>query len=226
MLKMMCGIELEFQRKDIKKVNLRIRKDGSILLTAPMRVPIEKAEAFVYENLGWIEEHRTKVLKAYERRQHRYDIGSTVHILGHPFLIRSDDGAEHFVIDTESSCVICPRNCTSADTERFMSASYRRILTDVLSESIPRWEETMGLRCSGWSVRSMETKWGTCNIRTGRICFSINLGPKMIEDIDYVIVHELAHLLVDNHGPDFKRLVSAYIPNWKVRKERLNSGVF
>ena len=93
----------------------------------------------------------------------------------------------------------------------------RNVLNRQISELVPVWEEKTGLHCTEWIIRDMKSRWGSCNTRTGKITFSLQLATMPEDFVEYVILHELLHLRVPNHGSDFKAELDKYMPDWKER---------
>ena len=111
-----------------------------------------------------------------------------------------------------------PEPASSAEKEARRADLKRRI-----AARLPEIERRTGLRCSGWSVRDMHTRWGSCNTRTCHVNFSLMLATRSDLELDYVILHELVHTVVPNHGPDFYALMDRFMPGWKsVRKAMKN----
>jgi len=100
----------------------------------------------------------------------------------------------------------------------------RAALAAVVDARMAVWVRRTGLRPSAVHYRSMTTRWGSCNHRTGSINFAVQLVDQPAEFIDYVILHELCHLAVPNHGPEFKALLDKYMPDWRQRKARQRKG--
>ena len=111
-----------------------------------------------------------------------------------------------------------PEPASAAEKEARRADLKRRI-----AARLPEIERRTGLRCSGWSVRDMHTRWGSCNTRTCHVNFSLMLATRSDLELDYVILHELVHTVVPNHGPDFYALMDRFMPGWKsVRKAMKN----
>ena len=104
-----------------------------------------------------------------------------------------------------------------------MKEWYRSELKRILFEIVPKWEKLLGVKSNLIKVRSMKTKWGSCNTDNKNILFNIELAKKPIECIEYVVVHELLHLLERKHSDLFKAYLDKYVPNWKSIKEILNA---
>lgn len=99
-----------------------------------------------------------------------------------------------------------------------------KLLIEKMDHLLLKWQIRMKLRCTHWELKDIKTYWGKCNTRTGKILFNRNLSSKSIECIEYVIVHELAHLKEANHGPRFWALVESYVPNAKQIRVQLNNN--
>ena len=100
----------------------------------------------------------------------------------------------------------------------------RRDLKRRVEERLPVIEEVTGLYCNGWTVRDMHTRWGSCNTKTHHINLSLMLATRSDAELDYVILHELVHTVVPNHGPEFYALMDRFMPGWKKIRKALNYG--
>lgn len=98
----------------------------------------------------------------------------------------------------------------------------RQRLKELIEIILPKWEKQTGLNCFSWQIRNMKTRWGSCNTKTGRIWFSLQLAVRPIECIEYVVLHELIHLKIPGHGKDFKEMLDSYMEDWRVRRNELN----
>lgn len=109
-----------------------------------------------------------------------------------------------------------PEPQNNAEKERLRAALKARIAV-----RLPAIEQQTGLHCSGWTVRDMHTRWGSCNTRTNHINLSLMLVDRSDAELDYVIVHELVHTRVANHGPEFQAYMDALMPGWKNLRKSL-----
>lgn len=98
----------------------------------------------------------------------------------------------------------------------------RRELKRRIAARLPRIEQITGLRSSGWTVRDMHTRWGSCNTKTHHVNFSLMLAGRTDTELDYVILHELVHTVVPNHGPDFYAMMDSFMPGWKDIRKSMN----
>ena len=100
----------------------------------------------------------------------------------------------------------------------------REQLRELIPGLIARWETIIGREVPRWSIRRMKTKWGSCDRETGHIWFNIELAKKHPDSLGYIVIHEMTHLLERNHGERFTRLMDQYLPNWRARRDQLNSA--
>ena len=109
-----------------------------------------------------------------------------------------------------------PEPVSQAEKELLRCALKARI-----AEQLPAIEQRTGLHCNGWTVRDMHTRWGSCNTATHHINLSLMLADRSDEELEYVIIHELVHTRVDNHGEDFKKYMDALCPNWRAIRRNM-----
>ena len=218
------GIKVEFIRKKIKSINIRVRRDGTVVLSAPRRVSEASAEAFVREKKQWVERALSRTVRVSELPERRYESGETVRIFGRDHVLDVCAGGRYGIdIGDDTVSFRVRAGSTPAERERFIKKKYKELLEKELSKRIPLWEARAGLRCSGWHIRDMKSRWGSCNTRSGELCFNLRLAEYDTELLDYVILHELAHIRYANHGKDYWALVSSFMPDCKKRRKDLNS---
>ena len=116
------------------------------------------------------------------------------------------------------------KESTAKQRESFVNEWYRGRLKNEVDQYLPKWEKITGLKCSSWQSEYMTTKWGSCNTATRKIWLNLQLAKKPIECLEYVILHELAHLKVKNHGAEFVAILEQYMPNWRERRQDLNDS--
>ena len=102
--------------------------------------------------------------------------------------------------------------------------AYRAYLKKRIEVRLPVIEEATGLHCTGWTVRDMHTRWGSCNTNTHHINLSLMLATRSDAELDYVILHELVHTVVPNHGTEFYAMMDRFMPGWKKIRKNLNYG--
>ena len=149
-------------------------------------------------------------------------------VISAPFSTRDRDIAE-FVRSKRSwidrnVAVVRRRALAHPEPEsRAEKEARRRDLKKRISERLPVIENATGLRSNGWTVRDMHTRWGSCNTNTHHLNFSLMLSTRSDAELDYVILHELVHTVVPNHGPDFYALMDRFMPGWKQIRKSLKT---
>ena len=128
------------------------------------------------------------------------------------------------VLEGNKAILSVRKESTAKQREKFVNEWYRSLLKTEVEKYLPKWEAITGLYCDSWQSKYMTTKWGTCNTSTRKIWLNLQLAKKPIECLEYVILHELAHLKVKNHGPDFVAILDLYMPYWRECKKMLNDS--
>jgi predicted metal-dependent hydrolase len=106
--------------------------------------------------------------------------------------------------------------------EAVLQRWYREQLRAQIPPLIAKWEPALGVRVAEWGIRKMKTHWGTCNTAAGRIWINLELAKKQASCLEYVLVHEMVHLLERHHNECFKGLMDTYMPQWRIYRDRLN----
>lgn len=153
--------------------------------------------------------------------------GATVVVLGQPCVIRvvEEPGRARVGVDPPGVVALhVPVGASEAARLQLLQAWLRRTLIGLLAPLVDLWQAAMGVRCTSFTVRRMRTRWGSCTPRTGRIRFNLELVRKPLPCVEYVVVHELAHLREPGHGPPFRRLMDRHLPDWRDRRALLDPG--
>lgn len=218
MKKVFAGFETELTRKKIRNIYLRVRPDGSVAISAPWRVPEEFIEKFVESRRDWISV-RLAELKRQNVREYRS--GEEHYIFGEKITLEVIQARKNSVRCENGSLTLYVKE--NADREKLLNEWYRRVLRERIEETLPVWENITGLKSDSYYIRNMKTRWGTCNVVTRRICFNLQLAKLPSECLEYVVLHELAHIEVSNHGPKFCAILDKYMPCWRDIKKRMNN---
>ncbi len=220
------GFSVELTRKDIRTLRLVVKRDGRIGISAPRHLSEERIKDFVRQKREWILSQQARFAALPGPKEPQYLTGEPFVYLGNTYRldVREGRGNFFFLDQTAHLAVLTLRDLgTPEQRGKFLNEWRRAALREEIASRIPAWEETTDLHPTGFSIRDMHTRWGSCNTQTGKIWFSLMLSEKPIEQIDYVILHELWHLRVPNHSADFKALMDVYMPDWRERKKKLNT---
>lgn len=128
------------------------------------------------------------------------------------------------MLSGNSALLTVRKESTAKQRENFVNEWYREHLKSEIAKLLPKWERITGLKCSSWQTKYMTTRWGTCNAQTKKIWINLQLAKKPVACLEYVILHELAHTQVRNHGSDFIAIMDQYMPYWRDVKKKLNDS--
>ena len=200
------------------------RQDGKVSVSAPLRTKDDIIKRFVASKLDWID----KQVKKFENRKSLIDLEykqDEIHyVWGKPYSLEikyeNKKGVE--ILDDKLILAI-HKDSTIIQREKLLIEWYRKQLKERLPDLVEKWEYIIGVSIESVRVRNMTTRWGTCNTRDKRICFNLQLAKKPLRCLEYVVVHELVHLLEPSHNVVFKNHMDKYLPNWREIKRELNS---
>ncbi|WP_373509795.1 M48 family metallopeptidase [Thiocapsa sp.] len=211
--------------KDIKHVHLSVYPpDGRVRLAAPAHMSLETLRVFAVSKLGWIRTQQKK-LHAQERETPRVVLERESHFLwGRRYLLRLvEEGAAPTVTINPGSLVLRVRPGTGqAQRDAIMAGWYRRQVRDAATDLIGTWESILGVRVQRLFVQRMKTRWGSCNPETRTIRLNSELAKKPVQCLEYILVHEMTHLLERHHNARFIELMDRHLPQWRQSRDLLN----
>lgn len=218
-------IIVEVTQKDIKNVHLSVYPPfGQVKIAAPDRMDLDTIRIYAISKLSWIRKQQAKI-KAQKREAPREYLTKESHYyLGKRYLLK--------VIEHHSSPMVKLKHNTIelyirpeteiAKRKEILDDWYRAQLKELVPKYISKWEKSMEVKVKEFGIKKMKTKWGTCNIEAQRIWLNLELAKKPIPCLEYIIIHEMTHLLERNHNTRFIALMNGFLPNWKDIKEELN----
>lgn len=220
------GLKIEVQKKNIKNLHLSVLPpDGKVRVSAPLHLSDDSIKMFVRTKLSWIKKQQEK-FKAQPRQSEReYVSGETLYVFGQQYFLRVEYSykGNSIVLSGNEAILTVRKESTPKQREAFVNEWYRALLKEKIEIYLPKWESITGLHCDSWQTKYMTTRWGTCNTNTRKIWLNLQLAKKPIECLEYVILHELAHLKVKNHSKDFVAIMDQYMPYWRETKKLLNN---
>ncbi len=222
---MVEDIPVEVKKKNIKNMYLYVKSpDGSVVVSAPLGATTTEITKFVAPRINWIRSNRAKFLNRNIPKEKTYDEGETVFVAGLPFTIKITYAASQYAKKENDCLVLALRNGHNPERrERVVREFLRQDLFDRISNLLPEWEARLDLYSDEWQIKDMETRWGTCNPTTKKIWFNLKLANMPDEFLEYVILHELAHLKISGHGADFSAFLDRYMVDWRDIKKTLNA---
>lgn len=221
------NIPVKVIRKNIKNMHLSVLPpDGRVRVSAPAQLTDEAITMFVRTKLGWIKKQQEKFQQQPRQSERQYVSGETLYVWGKQYFLQVEYSykGNAFTLSGDTAILTVRKESSPKQREIFVNEWYRNLLKQEVAKYLPKWEKTTGLYCSSWQSKYMTTKWGTCNPTSKKIWLNLQLAKKPIECLEYVILHELAHLKVHNHGPEFTAILDQYMPYWREHKRRLNDS--
>lgn len=218
------NITVEIRKKNIKNLHLRVSPPtGSVRISAPARMDLNIIRDFVVSKLGWIKKHQAR-LKNQVREAPKEFISGESHIyLGKPYLLNviERNQPSKVVLKHETIELYVRPNTGLEKRKAILDKWYRQRLKELIPGLILKYEEIMKVKVSEFGVKKMKTRWGSCNVKVKRIWLNLELSKKPIECLEYLVVHEMAHLLERQHNQRFKALMDTFLPEWRIIQEEL-----
>lgn len=215
-------------RKDIKNLHLSVYPpDGRVRVSAPLRVDDEAVRLAVISRLTWIKRQQAK-FEGQERQSAREFVSGESHYYqGNRYLLNVvyHDAPPKVVLRNKTTLDLFVR--TGSDTakrERVLLAWYRHELKEMVPPLIAKWEAIIGVQVVEWRIKRMKTRWGTCNIQARRIWLNLELAKKPPHCLEFIVVHEMVHLVERLHNDRFVAYMDKFMPQWRVFRDELNKA--
>lgn len=220
----MDGYEAVVTYKNMRTLRVRITApDGEVKVSAPILTPDHVIVDFLQDKHAWVLKHRSDV-RLRSIRPEPLVTGGRLRLWGvwRQVVVEGASRASARVVDSAVH-VKCPPGDEVA-AQRAVDALYRREMGPAVADALEKWEPLVGRRSTGVKLKRMKSRWGSCNTVTGEITLNTRLAKFDVEALDYVVVHELVHLLERGHGPAFKAHMGALMPDWPARRDLLREG--
>ena len=220
------SIKIDVVRKDIKNIHLAVYPPtGRVRIAAPLNVNEDTIRLFAISKFGWIKRNQRK-FEGQERMPPReYKERESHYFQGGRYLLKviEVDAPPKVEIKHMTTIVLYIRPETPIiKRHEIMNEWYRVHLKKLIPPLVAKWEKIMNVKVEDWQVRQMKTKWGSCNIEKKRIWINLELAKKPDRSLEYIIVHEMVHLLERHHNRRFIAYMDKFLPNWKALKAELN----
>lgn len=212
-------------RKDIKNVHLSVHPPaGRVTLVAPKATRLEVARAYAISKLGWIRDQQAKLLSQSRETPRQYVERESHYLWGRRYLlsiVEKDEKPSVRLSHRKITLTVRPDN-SRAKREEVMHQWHRALLHEAVPMLISKWEAKLGVTVSRYFLQRMKTKWGGCNHRAGTIRLNTELVKKPKDMLEYVVVHEMLHLVEPTHSERFVALLDRHYPAWREARAELN----
>lgn len=222
------GLTVSVVRKAIKNLHPGVYPPhGRVRVAAPLRISNDAVRLAVISKLRWIKRQRARFETQPRQSRREMVSGESHYFLGQRYRLRvsTREGAGKVLVRNRSTIELHVRPETSAEQREWVLQQwYRQQLKGMIPPLLEKWEATLGIRAADWGVKKMKTRWGTCNAKARRIWLNLELAKKPVQCLEYIIAHELVHLIERRHNGRFIAIMDEHLPQWRVHRQELNSS--
>ncbi len=224
----MSDLDIHIDRKEIKNLHIGVYPPhGRVRVATPVKIDDEAVRLAVVSKLSWIRKQVRHFQEQPRQTKREMVSGESHYFLGKRYLLDVVYGSiRHEVVLRHSHIELHVRVNTSAENrQKLLNAWYREQLHAIVQKLIPKWRERIGIELNSWSIKKMRTKWGSCSVDKKNILLNLNLAKTPVECIEYIVVHEMVHLLERHHNNNFKVHMDRFLPEWKQCRDILNQSI-
>ena len=213
--------------KSIKNIHLSVYPPtGRVRVAAPLETDNETIKLFAISKLSWIRRNQRKFEQQDRQSVRVLKTRESHYFAGRRYLLRVIEHEASPKVEIKSKTHIdlyIRPNTSTEQRQSILNEWYRRQLKNLIPDIITKWEKIIDVQVNDWGVKHMKTKWGTCNIEDKRIWINLELAKKPIQCLEYIVVHEMIHLLERHHNDRFLFYIDKFLPQWKKLKVELNT---
>ncbi|MBQ3657086.1 MAG: M48 family metallopeptidase [Bacteroidales bacterium] len=220
------GIDIQVERKPIKNIHLAVYPpDGRVHISAPEGYSDAQVRSYAMRKMAWIME-KQEVATSFERQSEReYVSGEAHYYFGALYrlkVVRTNTALQHVERNGDYLEVFVRENAKPEHIQNVLFEWYRAELKPHIENFIEKWRHNLGVSPESWEIRLMTSKWGSCTPKTKRLLFNLELAKKDLLCIEYIVVHEMAHLIERTHSDKFKLILDRNFPKWENIQKQLN----
>lgn len=220
-----ANFDIDILYKEIKNVHLSVYPPtGRVTISAPMHMNDELLRVYAISRISWIRKQQKQLQSQAREPQKEYVNRETHYFKGKRYLLQIEQTTGKSYAEIKHKKLICYIKPTKekVDKEKAIDAFYRNYLKEILPTLIEKWELVLKVKLNEFGIKKMRTKWGTCNPVAKRIWINVELAKKPVQCLEYIVVHEMVHLLERKHNDKFIAHLNKHLPNWKQIKKELN----
>lgn len=219
------NINVDVELKKIKNIHMRIySQDGRVYMSVPEVLGFEGAKKFALGKIDWINKNLAKFANRPQIKPLQYISGEQHFFLGKKYHLQIIEKSGRPLVTISDDIMILQVKPLSGMEERKQTLEkwYRKQLEQIIPRYISKWEPLIKVRVKDFGIRKMKTKWGVCNVRTKIIRFNLELAKRPLQSLEYIVVHEMVHLLERRHNKKFYSYMNYFLPDWRQYKTELN----
>lgn len=220
------GLSVEVVYKDIKNLHISVYPPvGRVRVAAPHRIDEDAIRLAIVQRLPWIKRQREQLKNADRQTERRMVSGETHYVWGERLLLdTSRHGRSRVLVAGKTLWLTTPANYDEEQRRAVLDRWYRNELKTAVPPLLSKWQPIVGAEASKFVVRHMKTKWGTCQTASRSIWLNHELAKKNPRCLEYIVVHELTHLIERTHNERFIELMDLHMPDWRARRDELNDA--
>lgn len=219
-------IPIQIIRKSIKNLHIGVYPpEGRVRVAAPLQLTEDNIRIAIISRLSWIKKQQAKFAAQPRQSKREMVSGESHYIFGRRYrleVIERRGKHELKILNSRIVQLFINPGTSTQNRALVLSQWYRQQLQLKIPELLHKWQPIIGENVADWGIKKMKTKWGSCNINKRRIWLNLELAKKPIECLEYVLVHELVHLLERHHNDRFKDYMNKYLPHWRLYRDILN----
>ena len=220
------NISVDVVRKNIKNLHLAVYPpNGRVRVAVPLRMNDDAVRLAIISRLAWIKRHQTKFAGQERQSAREFVTGESHYFQGGRYrlnVVYRNGAPKVFIRNNTTIDLFVREGSDRSQRQRVLTEWYRRQLKEQVPSLIDKWQPVVNVSVAEWGVKQMKTRWGTCNSKAHRIWLNLELAKKPVHCLEYIIVHEMLHLLERNHSDRFKALMDRFMPLWRSYREELN----
>lgn len=221
------GIDVEVNRRSIKNIHLSVLPpNGRVRLSVPSKTSEQAIRLAIVNKLAWIKKQQSDFAKQPRQSVREMANGECHYLWGQKYRLAIKEANGKFSVQAKGSnkLELAVSGSTTTDNKlKLLNRFYREQMQDSIAKMLPKWQKKLAVAPDSLGIKKMKTKWGSCNIQAKRIWLNLELAKKPIECMEFILVHELVHLHERHHNERFRSLMNKHMPNWKERRDLLNS---
>ncbi|WP_193128777.1 M48 family metallopeptidase [Gulosibacter sediminis] len=221
-----AGLGIDVVYKDIKNLHISVYPPvGRVRVAAPHRIDEDTIRLAIVQRLPWIKKQREQLQNADRQTERRMISGETHYVWGERLrLDASRTGRSLVNVAGKTLWLTTPRDYSDEQRRAVLDRWYRKELKEAVPPLLEKWQPIVGEDVSTFVVRKMKTKWGTCQTASRAIWLNPELAKKNPRCLEYIVVHELVHLIERAHNQRFTELMDKHLPDWRARRDELNEA--
>lgn len=219
------NITIDVETKDIKNIHLSVYPpNGKVRIAAPEHMELDTIRVFAINKLKWIKKQQATFINQVRETPREYIEKESHYFQGERYLLNviEHEAKPKVVLNHKTIELYVRPNTTTKKRKSILDEWYRAEMKKIIPPLLKKWEKKIGVKASDFGVKLMRTKWGSCNIESKRIWLNLELAKKPLICLEYILVHELIHLLERNHNDRFISYMNEFMPKWRFHRDELN----